>query len=34
VPAVAVIQEGLALFTIIGRKGYVGGFYTFFLNFA
>jgi len=34
VPAVAVIQEGPALFIIIGRKGYVGCFYTFFLIFA
>ena len=25
VPAVAVIQEGRALFVFIGRKGYVGG---------
>jgi hypothetical protein len=33
VPAAAVIQEGPALFTIIGRKGYVGGFYKLFINF-
>ena len=27
VPAVAVIQEGLTLFVIIGRKGNVDGFF-------
>jgi len=34
VPAVAVIQEGQALFIMIGRKGYVGSFIKFFLIFA
>jgi hypothetical protein len=29
-----VIQEGLALFIIIGCKGYVGCFYKFFLIFV
>ena len=32
VPAVAVIQEGQALFIIIGRKGQVNGFYKFFMK--
>ena len=30
VPAVAVIQEGQALFVIIGRKGYVNRFFYAF----
>lgn len=30
VPAVAVIQGGLVLFFIIGRKGYVGCFFKIF----
>lgn len=33
VPAVAVIQGGLALFVIIGRKGCVGSLKQFMLNF-
>lgn len=32
VPAAAVIQGGQALFTIIGRKGYVGCFLSFLLK--
>jgi len=30
VPAVAVIQEGLALFGIIGYKGHLGGFFNYY----
>ena len=33
-PAVAVIQEGQALFIIVERKGHVGGFFIFCLNFV
>ena len=33
VPAVAVIQEGLALFSMIRRKGYVGVIYNNFIKF-
>jgi hypothetical protein len=29
VPAAAVIQEGRAVFIVIGRKGFVGGFFIF-----
>lgn len=32
VPAAAVIQGGQALFILIGRKGYVGGFLGFLLK--
>jgi len=30
VPAVAVIQEGQALFVVIGRKGYVNCFFNYY----
>ena len=33
VPAAAVIRGVLALFGIIGRKGYVGGLLSLLLNF-
>jgi hypothetical protein len=33
VPAAAAKQEGLALFSIIGRKGCVGGFFDYCVKF-
>ena len=33
VPAVAVKQEEQALFVVIGRKGYVGGYFFNFIKF-